>query len=76
MSEMSNEELSQKMKEVKAKIEDSEKKKMQLTVKKDDLQGKIKEMEPKIQEAFGTTDINELLAKKATFIDELSAIEL
>ncbi len=74
--EMSNEELSQRMKDVKGKIEESEKKKMQLQVRKDDLKTKISDMEPKIQEAFGTTDPEKLREKKSEFIEELSKIEL
>lgn len=73
---MSNEQLSARIKEIRVKLDALKQRSTELKVKKESLAEKVEQLRPQIEQAFGTSDRDELLKKRDEFIAELETIQL
>lgn len=76
MAEMTRDEIRQKLDGVQTKITGLERDKAQLEVKRDNFQEKVNELRPQVEEIFGTTDSEELAAKRSELLAKLDSLDL
>lgn len=73
---LDNTQIRQKLEAVKGKISELDREKAQLEVKRDDYQKKVTELEPQVQELFGTTDSEELAKVRDDLLKQLEELNL
>lgn len=73
---MTNQEISEKIKDLEGKIDTLKTEKTTIDVKLSQAKEKKLELEAEIKEVFGTTDLGELEKIREAFIKELAEIQL
>lgn len=73
---MTNQEISEKIKDLEGKIDTLKTEKTTIDVKLSQAKEKKLELEAEIKEVFGTTDLGELEKIREAFIKELEEIQL